>query len=231
PRPTFLTLPLEIRHEIYRHLLVLPRSSLAGYLPRIHPSILYTCRQTNIESTAVLYTNIFVADPHYLTGLPKLRPWYPPLKTTHGHKITRWYLPVRLDCPSHSRSVFASDFAGAQELVVDLWQEAKYSYLCGPGTSGMQGLEGGVRGVRKVEIWGVPLGWEGYVTWLKRMMTATRTDGDNDGIGEVYVCRDEKEKIRLGIDKAGWVTEDGIWCGTSMGNLRKTLTTAMNGNR
>lgn len=30
PKPTFLTLPLEIRHLIYEHLLVLPRPPLSG---------------------------------------------------------------------------------------------------------------------------------------------------------------------------------------------------------
>ncbi|KAL2160621.1 hypothetical protein VTH06DRAFT_1309 [Thermothelomyces fergusii] len=96
--PTFLTIPLELRLEIYSHLLVLPppppRESL-GAVPRcsfaasrglgstetqskptLHPQILRVNRQIYEEALPILYgQNTFSAHPVYLTARPSL--YYP----------------------------------------------------------------------------------------------------------------------------------------------------------
>ncbi|KAL2131678.1 hypothetical protein VTI74DRAFT_4745 [Chaetomium olivicolor] len=103
--PTFLTLPLELRLEIYTHLLVLPpppppaklsptyrcsyatshsphspsSSTTANAKPRLYPQILQANTQTHAEATPLIYTrNIFTPRPALLTVLPTL---YDP--TTH----------------------------------------------------------------------------------------------------------------------------------------------------
>lgn len=60
PAPTILTLPLEIRLQIYGYLLTLTplpiyRDSLPSSRPLIHPAILLVCRQINMEATPRLY--------------------------------------------------------------------------------------------------------------------------------------------------------------------------------
>lgn len=227
PKPTFLTLPLEIRHLIYEHLLVLPRPPLSGpgaflalssptthlitpadLVPkpppppnnnnnnppkppskppyhRIHPQILLTSLQTYTESLPILYTqNIFHADPHLLTSLPRLRPWYPPLTTPPPIPITRWYLPVRLDAPDPlPREVLASAFSGARELVLDLWVGG-YFLFGGGGMRGCRGFEEGVRGVGEVRVWGALGEGEGdgggYVEWLRGRMMGEEGEGDGE---------------------------------------------------
>lgn len=152
---------------------------------RIHPQILLTSLQTYTESLPILYTqNIFHADPHLLTSLPRLRPWYPPLTTPPPIPITRWYLPVRLDAPDPlPREVLASAFSGARELVLDLWVGG-YFLFGGGGMRGCRGFEEGVRGVGEVRVWGALGEGEGdgggYVGWLKGRMMGEEGEGDGE---------------------------------------------------
>jgi hypothetical protein len=92
---TLLTLPLELRLEIYTHLLVLPpppplqtqeimyrcsyshsppqTTSQSDNKPRLHPQILAVSTQTNHEATPILYThNTFAAHPVHLAASPTL---------------------------------------------------------------------------------------------------------------------------------------------------------------
>ncbi|KAK3903326.1 hypothetical protein C8A05DRAFT_43423 [Staphylotrichum tortipilum] len=112
--PTFLTLPLELRLDIYTHLLILPPptppeiqpttyrcaysssppSSSPGSpsqstleKPKLHPQILRVNPQTHAEALPILYGhNTFAAHPVLLTACPTL---YHP----------RWRIRVRLDVP------------------------------------------------------------------------------------------------------------------------------------
>ncbi|KAK5657281.1 hypothetical protein OQA88_3343 [Cercophora sp. LCS_1] len=108
--PTLLTLPLELRFQIYTHLLVLPTTPTAfDYTtalyslysspttsslhhpsasrrdddtpPRIYPAVLRVCRQTHAEAIPVLYRlNTFLADDMLLSAVPRLRPYYGVIK-------------------------------------------------------------------------------------------------------------------------------------------------------
>ena len=83
PRPAILTLPLEIRLQIFGYLLTLTtlpiyRDSLPSSRPLIHPAILQVCRQTNTEATPLLYLqNTFIVLQPALQ-----RPALEPLKRT-----------------------------------------------------------------------------------------------------------------------------------------------------
>ncbi|KAK4154610.1 hypothetical protein C8A00DRAFT_32647, partial [Chaetomidium leptoderma] len=106
-RPTLLNLPLELRLEIYTHLLVLPppppretqqtiyRCSYAHSptqnntttkrsqnKPTLHPQILAVNTQTHQEATPILYShNTFAAHPIHLTTRPTLyHPYCSPCK-------------------------------------------------------------------------------------------------------------------------------------------------------
>jgi len=60
--------------------------------PFLYPAILRVCAQTHAEGTEVLYEhNAFLADDYLLTALPRLRPWFPPVRATrHVGRIRRW---------------------------------------------------------------------------------------------------------------------------------------------
>ncbi|KAK1831631.1 hypothetical protein QBC39DRAFT_258406 [Podospora conica] len=208
PKPTLLTLPVEIRHEVLCYLLVLhpscPNTRYDPACPRIHPAILLACRQTYAESLPILYTfNMFMR----YDGCPRLRPWYPDISTRPPHKITRWFLVVELHKPSPSRAELAEVFDGARELVLMLSTTAKFLY----GGSGKRALAGfeGVRGVREVEFRGglEKGGWERYLGWLKMMMMQERKEGGGDD-DEEYVCEDERERISLFGPRGGLTGEE-----------------------
>ncbi|KAK3308955.1 uncharacterized protein B0T15DRAFT_491500 [Chaetomium strumarium] len=114
-RPTFLTLPLELRLDIYTHLLVLPPpppperqqpiyrcahpySPSPEEKPTIHTQILLVNRQTNREATPLLYTlNTFTAHPALLTVAAA-----PTLLHFHHHAVYR--SSKTLGIPSSSSS-------------------------------------------------------------------------------------------------------------------------------
>ncbi|KAK2074087.1 hypothetical protein P8C59_008321 [Phyllachora maydis] len=167
---SFLRLPLELRLQIYRYLLVLPSSprDLArrrNRYDRIHPAILSACAQTHDEAAPVLYgANTFAAHPALLTALPRLRPWHPPVPSptttttttiTHDHtrlrRIRHWHLRIRLDGPTAPTSWPADAVAaldGADSVRVEAWQAV---ILAGAGVDALRGLEG-VRGVRRARV-------------------------------------------------------------------------------
>ncbi|KAJ2906610.1 hypothetical protein MKZ38_000865 [Zalerion maritima] len=96
---TFLTLPLEIRLQIYSNLLVLPSHNQgaaysASDIPtsekraEIQSNILRTCRQACNEAAPLLYRgNMWLAHPTLLTGLPRLRPHFGPVVQTSAYRF------------------------------------------------------------------------------------------------------------------------------------------------
>ncbi|KAH8891399.1 hypothetical protein GQ53DRAFT_746916 [Thozetella sp. PMI_491] len=198
PPPTFLTLPLEVRLEIYSHLLLLPpygkHQDAPGNGPRVYPALLATCAQVYTEAAPMLYgANTWQAHTSLLTSLPRLRAFNHPV-TQPGAlaQIRRWRMSVRLDiaCPFTAEAVTAA-FTGADELALEVWQA---TFWGGAGVDVLERFEG-VRGVRKVRIVGSTTGFEGYLRWLAASMTAP--------VGrevEKYVAADERERKRL----RGW---------------------------
>ena len=199
-RPTahFLTLPFEIRLEIYSYLLLLPSSPRDHRVPQddaqVHPALLATCAQVHAEAMPLLYSaNTFQAHYSLLTSLPRLRASLRPVTQARplAH-IRRWWMRIRLDagCPFTEEAVTAA-FTGMDEVVLDIWQT---TFWGGAGVGPLERFEG-VRGVRKVRVLGSTTGFEGYLRWLAQSMTAP--------VGrEVtkYIPADETERKRL----RGW---------------------------
>ncbi|KAK3685907.1 hypothetical protein B0T22DRAFT_518277 [Podospora appendiculata] len=179
----FLTIPLELRLEIYTHLLTLPTTTTTTTKPTLHPAILTANHQTYTEALPLLYTqNTFLAHPHHLTSKPQLLPSLPPITsaTKTLHLIRRWRLRVRLDAlppPTWTAATLSAAFTGADELVLDLWQGAFFVGGAGAGTLVLSLFEG-IRGVRRVCFAGVGagdgFGFGRYLAWLARAMRKPR---------------------------------------------------------
>ncbi|KAF2104919.1 hypothetical protein NA57DRAFT_51711 [Rhizodiscina lignyota] len=195
PQSRLLSLPTEIRLEIYYHLLILPsdlppslrtlagRNHLSSYLYKlsssssdhpnpadalIHPQILATCRQCCEEAIPILYKcNTFTAHPSLLTSLPSLPPLQKSITSSRVLcMIRRWHVQVRLDCdPRYSRDQVTQAFSAAEELEVECWQ-AMYG---GADPLAVLGKFAGVRGVRRVTVKG-SMGAD----WIKRMEQSMR---------------------------------------------------------
>ncbi|KAF3770741.1 hypothetical protein M406DRAFT_223448, partial [Cryphonectria parasitica EP155] len=177
----FLDLPLEIRQQIYTYLLIYPPPDPHSLLRHpqntsssLHPAILSVSRQIHIEALPYLYAhNAFDCHPSLLTIFPRLydpgRRTYPRVSegTCPGVRlIRRWYLTARLDCgPFWDAETIAGAFSRAEELTV----EVRQNIFLGCGGDVLR-LFDGVRGVRRVKIWGSTTGLEGYVRWLEAAM-------------------------------------------------------------
>lgn len=80
--------------------------------------------------------------------------------------IRKWYLKARLDCgPFWTEERVAGAFTGVEELTVEVWQS-----MYGGGGGEILRLFKGVRGVKRVRIWGSTTGLERYVRWLESVM-------------------------------------------------------------
>ncbi|AEO56089.1 hypothetical protein MYCTH_2300594 [Thermothelomyces thermophilus ATCC 42464] len=134
--PTFLTLPLELRLEIYSHLLVLPppppRESLrpiyrcsfaasralgsptgTNSKPTLHPQILRVNKQTYHEALPILYgQNTFSAHPVQFTARPTL---YHPYCSPCRPVTTVTPVGVEYDHPKSSSSTHAPGAEGRKE--------------------------------------------------------------------------------------------------------------------
>lgn len=178
----FLSLPVELRLEIYTLLLLLPTYSKHTIYPcSIHGSILRTSRQIHTEASPLLYTkNTFLAHHSLLTSFPRLRQNYLPVKEELAiSRIRRFHLLIRLDCDlAYSKEAAAKAFSYMDEVFVDVAQ----AMFLGAGYENLRVLEG-VRGVGKVVIRGSTTGFEGYVDWLRAVMEGE--DGDVEYGGEV----------------------------------------------
>ncbi|KAL6700105.1 hypothetical protein J3F84DRAFT_362709 [Trichoderma pleuroticola] len=179
PKVGFMSLPLELRFQIYNHLLSIPprpKSSshhLSSSVPsdHVHPAILLANRQINWEATPFLYSsNMFVAHPTLLATFPRLRNWYPPMREakTLVPLIHRFHVQVRLDLPlPYDRKAAAESFSGLDELSIDLVQ----SMFLGVDSNNLAVFDA-VRGVKNVRISGSTTGFEHYIAWLVNAMTS-----------------------------------------------------------
>ncbi|KAL6881601.1 hypothetical protein J3F83DRAFT_66682 [Trichoderma novae-zelandiae] len=186
PRVGFMSLPLELRFQIYAHLLSIPPDSKsqssshhalssAEPSPRepshVHPAILRASRQINWEATPFLYAgNIFVAHPSLLAAFPRLRNWYPPLREakTLAPLIRRFHIQVRLDLPlPYGREAAAESFSGLDELSIDVVQ----AMFLGVDCANLAVFDA-VRGVKTVRVGGSTTGFEEYIAWLVGAMTS-----------------------------------------------------------
>ncbi|KAF2490133.1 hypothetical protein BU16DRAFT_429222, partial [Lophium mytilinum] len=154
PQSRLLSLPGELRNEIYGLLLGNPSS--------LHPAILSTCRQTFTEATPLLYAHTFTAHPSLLTSLPSLArpplsatmpaPAYPPiLSAPAAAYIRRWKLTLRIDIdPRFSAEQARAAFSGCESLEIEVRQSSWGDCPVEPALA----LFGLVRGVKKVVIRG-----------------------------------------------------------------------------
>ncbi|TPX17008.1 uncharacterized protein E0L32_012342 [Thyridium curvatum] len=174
--PTFLTLPYEIRLQIYESLLLYPSSSSSSPSTSspppptslFSPRILLACRQTHAEARPVLYArNTFLAHASLLTSFPSLTGAHRPLREPAVLPlIRRWRLRLRLDCdPPWTAAQLSAAFSGADLLVLEVWQAA---FLA--AGRGVLTLFEGVRGVRDPRVTGSLTGFEAYARWLEGVM-------------------------------------------------------------
>ncbi|KAI7622971.1 hypothetical protein KC343_g439 [Hortaea werneckii] len=145
-----LSLPPELRNEIWRYLLVLhpsspspnsnaidrkpppPPSPPASGQPHICANVLRTCKQASTEATPILYgENTFNAHPSLLATLPSLllstlpvRLVRPPVTHPRVVRLIRKFsLHVRLDTDPRFTSAQAEEsFNGVDELEVEVFQ-------------------------------------------------------------------------------------------------------------
>lgn len=175
---TFLDLPGEIRNHIYQLLLVIPSISIPrplGSDPHIYPQILSVCRRVHDEAEQILYgSNVFIAHPNLLTGLPRLRWKHDTISSSKLISIIKkYYIIVRLDCdPNFSAKKAEEAFSEVDELTIRVEQSA----FRGSDYKVLRLFEG-VRGVKKVRIYGSVTGFPAYVEWLQGvMMTPMNVD-------------------------------------------------------
>ncbi|KAI6090779.1 hypothetical protein F4821DRAFT_227851 [Hypoxylon rubiginosum] len=175
PAATLVTLPPEIRHEILKHLLVMPEDapspSSKTYSQEpglIHTAILRANRQLYAEAQPLLYrSNTFLVHNTLLTELPQLRRSYRPvLSEDAAAQIERFHVSVRLDAePGYDRAAATRHLSGKEEVVL----EAAQSTFQGAGPEVLTLFEG-VRGVRRARVVGSTEGFEDYARWLERAM-------------------------------------------------------------
>lgn len=171
PPAGFLTVPLEIRLQIYSYLLEVPEFSpytLPSKKAPVAGALLRTNRQINWEATPYLYShNTFVAHPSLLASFPRLRPNVKPVSDSYAISlIHRFHLTVHLDCDlPYDAKALTESFTGAEELTLHLVQFG----FCGVGYANLRHFEG-IRGVKRVIIEGSTTGFEDYIEWLRNTM-------------------------------------------------------------
>lgn len=161
-----MQLPIELRLEIYKYLLVYPHRNgmpvtppecdKTGRCRLLHPQILLTSRQINAEGTPVLCgQNAFLAHPTMLEGFPRLNATFPPVREVAVlPRIRRFYFKLRLDCDVSLRQEdVAMAFSGMGELVIDVWQ----AMFLGADHAALRILEG-VRNVKRTQVIGSTTG-------------------------------------------------------------------------
>ncbi|KAI1765622.1 hypothetical protein GGR53DRAFT_465270 [Hypoxylon sp. FL1150] len=177
PAATLTTLPPEIRHEILKHLLVVPDDASAPSPSAktyaqppglLHAAILRANRQLYAEGWPLLYRgNTFLVHNTLLTELPQLRRAYRPvLSADAASQIERFHVCVRLDAePGYDREAATRHLSGKEEVVL----EAAQSSFQGAGPEVLTLFEG-VRGVRRARVVGSVEGFEDYARWLEGAM-------------------------------------------------------------
>ncbi|KAI0420131.1 hypothetical protein F5X98DRAFT_36538 [Xylaria grammica] len=196
--PTLLNLPLEIRLEIYTHLLTTPSdpsdplpsppassspsSSPAPFFTQqsrpapLYPSILRTCRQLHAECVPVLYSsNTFLAHTSLLTAFPSFfsptqpRRAYAPVRSASlASLVTRFRVRLRLDAEPQFERADVTAQFSGKSEVIIEAWQAEWR---GAGPDALRLFEG-VRGVRSARVTGSTSGFEDYARWLERAMMA-----------------------------------------------------------
>lgn len=170
---TLVTLPGEIRNQIYNYLLILPKPSTHRTLgdPPLHASILRTCRKLHEEGLQILYgSNTYLAHVSLLTSLPKLRIYYASVQKSHLiSMITKWHVRVRLDNdPSFTKEQATKAFSGMEEVTIEVMQ----SQYGGSDYRALKLFED-VRDVKCARIYGSTTFFPQYVKWLEECMMST----------------------------------------------------------
>jgi hypothetical protein len=165
---TFMSLPAELRRQIYDHLLGYPDPPKQGAAHKLDPAILLVSHQINEEATPHLYSyNTFIAHYSLLTSLPRLRAWFPPVVHAQAlRRIGRWWVRVRLDTePQWETEDVTRAFSGMESVVLELWQPM----FLGSGPAVLKRFHG-VRGIKNAAVVGSTTGFEGYARWLQELM-------------------------------------------------------------
>ncbi|KND90339.1 hypothetical protein TOPH_04910 [Tolypocladium ophioglossoides CBS 100239] len=138
-KTSLLSLPVEIRLQIYDLLLTLPPLLQALRPPGARPQ-----RLVNAEATPLRYANIFLAHHSQLSSFPRLRPSYAPVREASAlRRIRRFHVVLRLDCEVPcSRAAFAAAFSGLDELVVEVVQAVFLGAGCANMKAYVRWLEG-----------------------------------------------------------------------------------------
>jgi hypothetical protein len=171
PETTFLTLPGEIRNQIYGLLLVVPppeKSTKLGEVPPIWPSILAMCKQTYNEVIKILYgENTFLAHNSRLSRAPQLRRWLNPISTPRLLPLVRrFHIFVRLECDARfSADAARKAFTGIDQLTIEVHK----SQFRGSSHNVLKLFEG-VRDVRKAAVLGSISAFPEYARWLEKVM-------------------------------------------------------------
>ncbi|KAK1237675.1 hypothetical protein MKX07_006803 [Trichoderma sp. CBMAI-0711] len=194
-----MSLPLELRFQIYAHLLTIPptttttssssstssksspppssHAALSATQPsprepsHVHPAILLANRQINWEATPFLYSsNIFVAHPSLLTTFPRLRNWYPPLREAKS------LVPLirRFHIQVRLDLPLPFDREKARDAfsgLDELSVDVVQAMFLGVDCANLAVFEA-VRGVKKVRFGGSTTGFEEYLAWLVGAMTS-----------------------------------------------------------
>ena len=167
---SLITLPGEIRNQIYRYLLLLPKPSTHRTLgdPPLHVNILRTCRKLHQEGLAILYGgNTFLAHVSLLTSLPRLRIYYASVQTASLISlVTKWHVRVRLDNdPNFTKDQATQAFSGMDELTIEV-NQSQY----GGSDYGALKLFEDVRGVKRARVYGSITFFVEYAKWLEDVM-------------------------------------------------------------
>lgn len=182
PQSRLLSLPAELRNQIWELLLVhtahIPKTILeTATTPAPRPSacLLRTSKQVHTETLPILYgENTFLAHPSLLTSLPSLlltkrtlrSQTLPPI--VHSRLlpyIRKFYIHVRLDTdPRFSKLQVTESFTNVAELEVEVFQA-----MFGSCDFEVLRLFEGVRGVGKCVVGG-SVGDGRYADWLARTM-------------------------------------------------------------
>ncbi|RYP90209.1 hypothetical protein DL770_003672 [Monosporascus sp. CRB-9-2] len=195
PPATLLTLPLELRLEIYGYLLTLPttrqrRRQQADRTKdaRLHPAILRACRQLHAEALAfLLETNEFEAHPTLLASFPRLFPFpagSPVRDAAQAARVRRLRVRVRLDVEVPDDGDGNGDekvrqLSGLRELVLDVWQADWRA----AGPRNLRRFEA-VRGVGRARVVGSIGGFEDYARWLEDTMMCPPGEDVGPFVGE-----------------------------------------------
>ena len=187
----FLTLPGEIRNQIYNLLLIIPPPGVPRSLgggSKISPQILNVCRQIYHEAIEVLYgKNTFIAHYSLLSQMPQLRRWHDPITSPALiARIRRYHIYVRLDCDAWFTAACARDaFTGIEEFTVEVFQ-AQY----GSSDYDVLRLFEEVRGIKRVRFLGSISGFPEYISWLQTTMMSP------EGVGILPYEASDAEKAR-----------------------------------